>query len=84
MDEQELKIALQHDRAGRGLVIAEGECLPVAGAYLESAAVAARAAAAGVACRPAALKEARKMAQVAIEHLERALVMMSLEAPFDV
>lgn len=85
MDEQDLKQALEHDRAGRGVEGSkEAEFLKVAAAHLESASVAARAAAAGLLCKTPAIKEARQMAQVAIRSLENALVLMSVEAPFDV
>ena len=85
MNEQDLKQALEQDRILRGVTgSSEAEFLKVAAAHLESASVAARAAASGLLCKAPALPEARKMAQVAIRGLEHALVLMSVEAPFDV
>lgn len=85
MDEQELKKAMEHDAARRGVVgSSEIDFLKVAAAHLESASIAARAAAAGVLCKEPALPESKKMVQLAIQQLEQALVLMSVEAPFDV
>ncbi len=85
MDEQDLKQALEHDAARRGgVAMQDPEFLKKAAGYLESAQFAAKAAAAGLMCKEPALREARQIARMAIENLEHALVLMSLEAPFDV
>lgn len=83
MDEQDLKQALEHDLARRGHVPAS-EFLQKAADCLQSATFAAKAAEAGLRCRVPAVKEARQIARMAIESLEHALVLMSMEAPFDV
>lgn len=85
MDEQDLKQAMEHDAARRGVVgTKQVDFLKVAAAHMESASIAARAAAAGLLCKEPAVPEARKMAQLAVQQLEQALVLMSVEAPFDV
>lgn len=85
MDEQSLKEAMEHDAARRGITAtSSAEFLRQAAAYLESVSIAARAAAAGLLCKEPAVPEARKMTQLAMQSLEHALVLMSVEAPFDV
>ena len=85
MDEQELQKALEHDAARRGHDVVKVDPVKLAAHCCENAHVAARGAVAGLMnCKPPALPEVRAICQMAIQSLEQALVLMSLEEPFDV
>lgn len=84
MTEQELKTALEHDRAARQPHEPALQPLVLAAECLRNAALASRGAeAALMACKPPALPEARQAAQLAIASLEQALVLMGMETKTD-
>lgn len=81
MEDDFLKTALEHDaaiREGRGSI---GRYVILAAECLRNAAVASRAAEAGLmVCRPPGLEEAAKAARLAIESLEQALTLIAMES----
>ena len=81
MDEEHLKTALEHDAAIREGRDAIPRYVILAAECLRNAAVAARAAEAGLLiCRPPGYEEAKKAAQLAVASLEQALTLIAMES----
>ncbi len=79
MTTEELTQALEHDLAQKELEPEVPAPVVLARYCLQNAAVAARGAeCALVACRPPAIVEAKKAAQLAIDSLEQALVVLGM------
>lgn len=83
MTTEELEQALAHDLAQKELGASAEKPLVLARYCLQNAAVAARGAeCALVACKPPAVVEARQAAQLAMQSLEQALVLLgTMETP---
>lgn len=81
MNEQELKTALEHDSALKEGKPGVFQPLVLAAECFRNAALAARGAECGLTvCRPPAIAEAQKAAQMAITSLEQALTLMAMES----
>lgn len=83
MTTEELEQALEHDIAQKRLDQDADPLLLLARQCLQNAALAARGAECGlVACKPPALVEARQAAQLAVQSLEQALMLLGrMETP---
>lgn len=80
MTEQELQTALEHDAAAKGNGEIVVRPLVLAAECLRNAALAARGAeCALIACRPAALDQAKQAAELAVAALEQALLLIGME-----
>lgn len=79
MTTDELVTALEHDLARKGMPTPAEKPVVLARYCLQNAAVAARGAeCALVACKPPAIAEAKKTAELAIQSLEQALVLLAM------
>lgn len=83
MTTEELEQALEHDLAQKRLDKDTDMMVVLARQCLQNAALAARAAECGlVACKPPAIVEARQAAQLAMQGLEQALILLGrMETP---